>query len=156
MGRQLCPHFQTCNDGGLNPITGFQCVILFGIQVAQRCSKTSERTSLSEMEDFRRAEVHPPKRWVVSDDRRIQNHSRRRRAIKFVEKTLMSLSTMATPQYKDLGLLSATFASVVRYAATPEGAIGLPKCKNSRDASAITAATLRRLAWAFSCGAWHY
>ncbi len=160
LGRQLCPHFQTCNNGGLNPITGFQCVMLFGIQVAQHLLKNLRTNITLEMEDFRRAEVHPPKGWVVSDDRReFRIIPDGEEAIKFVEKFAhVALNDGDPTEHKDPRLaIGDDFASVVRYAATPEGAIDLSKMQELEGRFGYNGGQpCDVLRGPCSCGAWHY
>jgi hypothetical protein len=65
-GRQLCPHFDKCNSGGLDP--NRQCEIKFGVMVAQEALKG--RSSVQrEMDDFRRMGPKP-RDFYWSEDRK--------------------------------------------------------------------------------------
>jgi hypothetical protein len=67
--REFCPQFYRCNNGGLDPKEGFQCVMASGHQVAKN-TVDNNTTVEQEMEVFRSKNIHPPKGWMYSPDRR--------------------------------------------------------------------------------------
>ena len=158
LGRQMCPHFQKCNSGEMSNETGFQCAMMFGLQVAQYVLK-NRTTIAKEMGDFRRAGLHPPKGWVVSDDRKeFRTIPDGEEAIKFVEKFAhVALNDSDPTEHRDPRLeIGDDFASVVRYSATPEGAIDLSKMQELEGRYGYNGGQpCDVLRGPCSCGAWH-
>lgn len=68
----MCPHFSECDSGGLNTITGFGCLLVYGRNVAGFAVKEGHSVHHEVNGEFRIffAECNPPKGFVWSPDRK--------------------------------------------------------------------------------------
>ena len=159
LGHQLCPHFQICNNGGLNPRTGFQCVMTFGLEVAKHMIKNPRNTIVLEIEDFRRANLHPKKGWVVSEDRKeFRIIPDGEKVFELIEHFAhIALSDSDPTEHRDPRLdVGDDFASVVAFATTREGAIDLAKMAELEGRYGSNGGQpCDVLRGPCSCGAWH-
>lgn len=154
-GKSFCPHYEKCKQGALHPKTGYQCTMLFGVQVTRFALK--ERHSIeAEMQDFRKEAPYPSKGYLWSSDRKtfevIMDHEEAMKKVqKFANMVFGDVTT--APDGRKVG---DSFGDVVAYATTPEGHINLAKTQELEGRFGYNAGRgcdVRR--GPCSCGAWH-
>ncbi len=157
LGRQLCPFSEKCGKK-LNLITGFQCVMYFGTQVAQHC--INNRHSIeTEMKDFKKEFLSfiAHRGFVYSPDRKEFTiiTDRKEAFEKIKEFAKMVLESTDIFQKNPRFQVGPKFKDVLAHAITKEG-IDLRKIdelegrfgENGGRGCDVTSGPC-------SCGAWH-
>lgn len=157
-GRSLCPHYEECNESGgfLHPETGHQCAMNMGLQVAQFSIKEGH-SIVREMNDFEKENICPKRGWVFSSDRKHFEIAPpfSRAHLGLIEKFAYIALGLEPPE-KLSTMVGPNFRDVVRYAATPEGAIDLAKMQELEGrfgSNGGHGCDVRK--GPCSCGAWH-